>query len=339
MSRSMVRDILQDGKALLTSDAATDEQWKPSESVRDLDVHGAIGAPLFDNDRILGAIYLDSSTKEVTYRDEDLQLLTILANMAAVKITNTHLEEERQKLARLRHELILAAGIQRNLLPSLLPDVESYQIFAHLDPCEEIGGDLYDVRTCQDGRLWLVVGDVTGHGIGAALLMSHVMAGLRILEDECTDPSVMLDRLESYLDQQMDVGQFVTMFAGILDPASGRLEYVNAGHPPPILLTKGDSLSLGSTGPPVAILPGTIPRERVECVLESDSTLVVYSDGVSDIARDKELYGEGPMRAFLDQAHSLEAEELVRGLLNDAMKFGRWEPVGDDLTLMAVKRM
>jgi hypothetical protein len=176
ISQAMLHDILEEGRAFLTSDAVADVG---TDSVKGMGVHAAIGVPLFDNDRILGAIYLDSRRSNLTYKKEDLQLLTILANQVAVKITHSRLEKDEEKLAKFLIELATAARIQRNLLPKVIPDVEGHQIFAHLDPCEEIGGDMYDVRTCSDGRLWLVVGDVTGHGIAAAMLMSHVMAGLR----------------------------------------------------------------------------------------------------------------------------------------------------------------
>ena len=339
ISRNMLRGIVQDGKSFLTSDAATDEQWDTKGSIVRLGVHAAMGAPLFDNDRVLGALYVDSRMAGLMYQAEDLQLLTLLANMVSVKITNSRLEEEERALDQLRKELEMAARIQRNLLPTQIPHMEEYQVFAHQTPCEDIGGDLYDVRALKDGRLWLVLGDVTGHGIGAALLMCNVMAGLQILEDQCEDPVCLVTKLEEYLGQHVELGQFVTLWAGILDPATGHIEYVNGGHNPPLIITPGgDTQMLPTTGLPVAILPGTQERGANECVLEKGSTLLVFSDGVSEFTQDQTQYDEGRMQEFLDKMVDKDAETLGEGLLRDVEEFGGGQPAADDLTLLIVKR-
>jgi sigma-B regulation protein RsbU (phosphoserine phosphatase) len=338
MSKNMLKSIIEEGRSFLTSDAATDDQWDTKQSIVKLGVRAAMGAPLFDNDRILGAMYVDSRTSGLTYQSEDLQLLTLLANMVAVKITNSRLEEEERTLEQLRQELSVVAGSLKNLLPTTIPSLDDYQMFAHQDPCEDIGGDLYDVRAMKDGRVWLVVGDVTGHGIGAALLMSNVMAGLQILEDQCEDPVCLVSQLEAYLGQHVELGQFVTLWAGVLDPATGHIEYVNAGHNPPFVLGKGDTQKLPTTGLPVAILPGGQDRTAKEFVLEKGSTLLVFSDGVSEFTQNEVQYDEGRMQEFLGRVGDEDAETLGKELLRDVEQFGGGQPAADDLTLLVVKR-
>jgi serine phosphatase RsbU (regulator of sigma subunit) len=162
---------------------------------------------------------------------------------------------------------------------------------------------------------------------------------LQFLEDGCGDPADMVGKLDAFLGGHLEVGQFVTMFVGLLDPETGRMEYVNAGHVHPFLLGEGTRRSLSSTGPPVAILPEPFPRTAEECVLEPNSTLLVFSDGVTENGHEtSEQYGEGPMQAYLERAYDLGAEDLVRGLLNDTMAFGNGKPVDDDLTLLAIRR-
>lgn len=339
LSKTMLREIMENGRSFLTTDAANDAQWDTKGSIVSLGVYAAMGAPLFDNDRILGAMYVDSRTSGLNYSAEDLQLLTLLANMVAVKITNSRLEDEERALEAIRREMALAARIQTNLLPTSIPEVEGFQIFAHQDPCEDIGGDLYDVHRLSDGRLWLVLGDVTGHGVGAALLMANCMAGLQILEDQVTDPVTLVDYLERHLERNVEIGQYVTLFAGLLDPATGKLEYVNAGHPPPVILGPGDDVHLPSCGLPVAILPGSQERILRDCVLEPGQSLLVFSDGVSEFAQDGVQYDEGPMQEFLAANRDHDAATMGRKLLDDVDTFGGGVPAADDLTLLVVKRL
>jgi serine phosphatase RsbU (regulator of sigma subunit)/pSer/pThr/pTyr-binding forkhead associated (FHA) protein len=337
MSQHMLREILEKGESLLTQDAATDDRWDSKHSIVQMGVHAAMGAPLFDNDRILGAIYVDSRKTGLIFGEEDLRLLTLLANMIAVKMTNSRLEEEEQRLAHLRRELTLAARIQRKLLPLDLPVVAGYELFAHLEACEDVGGDLYDVRDLGDGNLWLALGDVTGHGIGASLFMSYVMAGLQFLEYQNHDPVTLISLLEQNLEDKVEIGQYVTMFAGLLNTKTGRLVYVNAGHPPPLILRDGEMLPLITTGVPVAILPGGHTRSMAETRIEKGDTLLVFSDGITESEHDNVQYDEGRMQAFLSRPPE-SPTDLVRGLLEDVGEFRQNLSPEDDLTLLAVRR-
>jgi serine phosphatase RsbU (regulator of sigma subunit) len=338
MSRTMLQSILEDGKSFVTTDAATDRQWDAAKSIVQLGVHAAMGAPLFDNDRILGVLYVDSQASGVVYNGDDLRLLTLLANMVAVKMTNSRLEAEERALESLRQELSVAARIQRNLLPASTPDVPGYGIFAHQDPCDDIGGDLFDVHVLPDGKLWAVLGDVTGHGIAAALLMSHVMAGLHILEEQCEDPLTLTTRLEAFLGPRVELGQFVTLFAGIIAPATGRMEFVNAGGMPPLLLGPEGSVRLPTTGPPVAVLGDVQKRQAETVTLEPGQVLLLYSDGIAEFTAGGVQYDEGRMQAFLADAVSREARDLGTSLLRDLQDFGQGASAEDDLTLLVIKR-
>jgi serine phosphatase RsbU (regulator of sigma subunit) len=338
LSRSMLSDIVENGRSLLTADALADDQWASKGSIVSLGVRAAMGAPLFDNDRILGAIYVDCRTPGLVYDADDLRLLTLLANVVAVKLTNSRLEEEEQRLTELRRELGLAARIQANLLPKEIPVVPGYEIFAYQAACEQVGGDLYDVRLTEDGKLWLVLGDISGHGVAAALLMANTMAGLHILAESTQDPVVLVSRLEAYLTQHVEMGRFLTLFAGILDPATGHLRFVNAGQNPPLVITAEGRTTLPTTGPPVAIFPGTIPRPAEEVILQPGTLLLVASDGVTEFTRDDQQYDEGRFQVFLDRMGPAGAEEVGRALLKDVDDFGGGAPAADDLTLLLVKR-
>ncbi len=338
MSHTMLREVLEGGRSFLTSDAATDERFNATESIIRTGVHAAMGAPLFDNDRVLGAIYVDSRVAGVAFQADDLRLLTLLANMLAVKVTNSRLEEVERHQERIQQELALAARIQRNLLHRFPEPTAGYDVFTHQTPCYEVGGDLFDVRRRSDGRVWLMLGDVTGKGIGAAMLMATVMASLQILEEDCTDPLDLVNRLENHLARHVETGTYVTLFAGLLDPETGTLRYVNAGHNPPVLLGDGDPRTLDSTGLPVAMLPG-MTRTAAETDLINGDSLLIFSDGIPETEKDGVQYEEGRMDAFLGEVEGWDCETLGKRLLADVEDFRGDEPPSDDLTLVVVRRL
>jgi len=338
LSRNMLSDILVGGKAFLTADASADTQWQDRGSIVSLGVHAAMGAPLFDNDKILGAIYVDCRTAGLNYEAEDLRLLTLLANMVAVKMTHSRLEAEEQALEELRRELSLAARIQTNLLPKNIPVVPGYELFAYQAACTDVGGDLYDLRPARDGGLWIILGDVSGHGVAAALLMSNVMAGIQILAETAADPLDLVTRLEAYVSQHIELGRFLTLFAGLLDPSSGTLRYVNAGQNAPLLVTKTSRITLENSGLPVAILPGVHARTPLECRLADGDLLLMASDGVTEFNHQGVQYDEGRFQQFLDGIGGKGAEDTGRSLLRDLEAWSEGAAAADDVTLLVIKR-
>jgi serine phosphatase RsbU (regulator of sigma subunit) len=338
MSRTMLSEVLEKKRSFLTKDATADDRFSAHESIISSGVHAAMAAPLFDNDRILGVVYVDSRNPLISYGSEELRLLTLLANMMAVKISNSRLEAAEQERERLQREIEFASRIQRNLLPQTLPDIEGYDIFAFQAPCHEVGGDLYDLKATRDGMLWLALGDVTGKGMGAALLMANAMAGLQILEEDIADPVPLVERLHKHVSRHVETGQFVTLFAGMLDPRTGTIRYVNAGHNPPVVVGNGGIRELESTGIPVALLPDHTWTEAV-LSLDRGETLIVFSDGVTETTHESLQYDEGRWQKFLEEAGGVGSKELGKRLLADIEDFRGDDPIADDLTLLIIKRI
>lgn len=301
-----------------------------------------MGAPLFSGGMIRGAMYLDQGKEEPLFETSDLWLLEILAGMAAVKLAAVDYEQDASALRHIREDLDVAARIQMRLLPAVMPVIEGYAIAAHLTPCERVGGDLYDVQRLSDGKVCLTLGDVSGHGIGAALLMSHVMMGLRLLEAGEADPCRILAALEDRLWVSTDPEEYVTLFSGVLDPSTGRLRYANAGHYPPFVLGEGDCSRLPATGIPVALMPGIQDRELGECCLEPGAALLILSDGIPETRRGEEFYGDRRlcdlMRETGPQVRSQTAQEILQTVLTDVRAFCSGADPDDDLTLLVVKR-
>jgi phosphoserine phosphatase RsbU/P len=261
LSKTIVNHVLEECRAVLTTDAAQDPRFLGQHSIVSQAVHSAIAVPLFDNTRVLGILYVDSHDVRTNYGQEELEIMTLLANMAAVKITNVKLLEAEQIRTRMAQELATARSIQRALLPGSPPAVPGYEIEAFLETCYEVGGDLFDFHAAPDGKFYFLVGDVSGKGMGAAMLMSSFMASARVLIENGSEPEEIMTRLNAILHRSTDSGHFVTAFLGRLDPATGSLRYVNAGHNPPYLISGNQVRELDATGVPAGMLPGISGRD------------------------------------------------------------------------------
>ena len=216
LSQTITRTVLAENTAVITRDAASDPRFLAQHSIIAQAIHSAMAVPLFDNEKVLGILYVDSTNPAVTYGQPELELLTLLGNMAAVKITNARLLVAEQMRLRLAQELSTATRIQQNLLPEP-PAVPGWKCHARIETCHEVGGDLYDFHLRDDGQLVVLVGDVSGKGMGAALLMSSTLSSARVLYDDCTSPLHLVRRLNAIMHRSTDSRSFVTVFVGWLE--------------------------------------------------------------------------------------------------------------------------
>jgi phosphoserine phosphatase RsbU/P len=338
LSRTLIEAVMQGRESLLVTDVSQDDRFREQLSVVQQNIRAALVAPLIDSDQVIGLIYADTGDPRVIYDDEQLQVLTLLAGLIAVKITTTRLTESQRERELLEQELNRAAQIQRSLLPKSLPEVPGYEILALQTPCRQVGGDLYEVMHLPDGKLILVVGDVSGKGMGAAILMSNVSATLRLLAEEDLPLLTLIRRLNLQVQRATEPMHFVTLFIGRLDPESGRLEYVNAGHNPPFLLA-GDSppRELDSTGLPAGLFEDGRYSEAV-VDLPRGSLLCVFSDGITEACRDEDFFGEERLLASLQARPDRPLPLVSDGLLSDLNEFLAGGPAGDDMTLLLLRR-
>jgi serine phosphatase RsbU (regulator of sigma subunit) len=338
LSRSIMRTVLSECTSVLTRDTAADPRFQAQHSIVAQSVQSAMAVPLFDNEKVLGLIYVDSHDRSIAFDDDQLELLTLLANMAAVKITNARLLEADRERARIAQELATATHIQRGLLPEAPPAIAGWELDAFLETCNEVGGDLYDFHLRSDGRLVFLVGDVTGKGMGAALLMSSFLASARVLYDSCVDPAELARRLGAMLHRSTDRKLFVTGFVGCLDPASGTLDYVNAGHPPPLLAREGALRVLDSGGPPFGVLPD-FPYATASTVLAPGEVFALFTDGIPEAQRGEELYDDARLRAAVAEECGAAALAAIRErLLARVDEFLAGAHHTDDITLVLLRR-
>jgi serine phosphatase RsbU (regulator of sigma subunit)/predicted ester cyclase len=247
------------------------------------------------------------------------------------------LQRERIERARIEQELQVARSIQQASLPKETPELRGWEISAYYQPAREVGGDFYDFFELDDGRSGIVVGDATGKGVPAAMVMSSARSMLRAVAQGSESPGDVLGRVNDSLVTDIPPNMFVTCFYAILDPESASLRYANAGHDLPYLHRNGEAEELRARGMPLGLMPGMSYEEK-EIVLEAGDSTLFYSDGLVE-AHDPhgEMFGFPRLRELVAE-HGKEGS-LDEFLLEELYSFvgEGWEQE-DDITLLTLRR-
>jgi phosphoserine phosphatase RsbU/P len=339
LSRSITEQVLQQGKAMLTSDAQHDPRFAANQSIMLGGIRSIMAVPLAIEGRVLGMIYVDSPLHSNRFTKRDLELLTLLAGVAAIRIENVRLLDVQVEQKRLANELAVASEIQLRLHPAAPPAINGYDLMGVSFPCYEVGGDYFDFIQKRDGRVVIALGDVSGKGTGAALLMSSIHAAVRA---QCTtrlSPSEIVTEINQYIYDNTPSNRYVTLFYSELDPRTHQLTYINGGHNSPLLVrASGEVTPLDIGGFPVGITPFGDYHEGM-AHLELGDVLVIYSDGVTESQDEAgEEFGEARLIEIVQRNRGRTAAGL-RDRIDDALqKFvGKAKSV-DDLTLVILKR-
>jgi sigma-B regulation protein RsbU (phosphoserine phosphatase) len=336
-----VRDrVISEKCSLMIRDAQLDEALREQKSIVAQRVRSFMAVPLQTGDRVIGLIYVDNGTVLRAFSQEDLDLLTVMANVAAIRIEHARLAliEQSEKLMEL--ELAQASEIQRSLLPTQAPVLEGYDLAGLNLPCRTIGGDYYDFLPYKDGRLGLVVGDVSGKGLPAALLMSSLEARVQMLVETGPDPASALRNLNRSFAARCPLGRFITFFYGLLDGATGMLSYSNAGHNYPLLLrANGNVEQLSQSGMVLGIFPST-QYELRETKLERGDTLALFSDGVTEACTvEGAEFGEAGLAEFLKARRSQTCSAMVDALVSHVRGWSGGSAFADDFTVVLLRRL
>src|SRR5215216_2535996 len=250
-----------------------------------------------------------------------------------LEATRQRLEQERIERERIEQDLRVARTIQQASLPKEVPDLEGWQITPYYQPAREVGGDFYDFFELEDGRLGIVVGDATGHGVPAALVMASARSMLRAVAQASDSPGEALRRVNGPLATDIPPNMFVTCFYAILEPESGSLTYANAGHDLPYLHRDGAAEELRATGMPLGLMPGMRYEEK-ETILEAGQAALLYSDGLVEAHDPKgEMFGFPRLRALVAEHADQEERPLGEFLMEELYTFvgEGWEQE-DDIT-------
>lgn len=340
ISRTVMDEVLKHGKSVLTADAQHDPRFA-HQTMALQGIRSVLAVPLSVDERnIFGLIYADSPTYEATFSEEHLNILTTLASVASIRVENASLLEERIERERMEYELELATEIQQRFQPSSPPIVEGYEFQGISFSCYEIGGDYYDFIERHDGKMLIALGDVSGKGTAAALLMSCVHAAMHAQVSANSTLDHTISSVNQYLADNTPANRFVTLFATELDPKSGHLRYINAGHNPPLIArADGTIVQLSSGGFPLGIMPGA-EFEIGETHLKPGEALVIYSDGVSEANSPKdEEFGMERLIEVVGKHFRASAAGLRDKVESALSEFTQTAPANDDITLVIVKRV
>lgn len=324
-------------KPLSIQDPKTDPRFRGLKL--DDSIHSLLCVPLLVKSELRGVLSLCNKKDGEGFTIEDQRLLAIIAAQSAQIIETARLYEEEKALLTVREELRLALDIQLGLLPKSFPEVPGYQIAGASEPAQLVGGDYFDFITIDEGRLAITLGDVSGKGLPAALLMSNLQATIRGMSMLDISPKECLRRSNKLMYQSTDPHKFATLFYAILDRKKHRLTYSSAGHDLPFFLSGTKELSrLRAGGLVLSCLDDSAYEEDI-LDLKPGDLLVIYSDGITEARNEsEEEFGEEKLGELLRENSGLSATELIDKITGTVKEFAGSLPQMDDMTLVIVKR-
>lgn len=348
-SQTALRQAIDRQSSVITKDLnLADQDLQNAQSIMAQCLRSVVAIPLYTmahtnsdesaapgRGQLLGALYLDSR-KPAAFSDLDRQILDALGVEAASILDNARLVERERERQRLEQELSIARDIQQALLPQGLCGFPHLAVTGVHYPCHEVGGDYFDVFPVSEDRTAFLIADVSGKGLGAALLttvLQGVLSGMTL----GVDPVRVFNHLNRFLCEHAEVGRYATMFFGLID-RDGTLEYIAAGHPSPMLLRDGEVTELYSGGTfPVGLLPDA-EFTAVKRKLEPEDTLVLFSDGITEAENpERELFGTPRLFAVLAGRPGASLESLQKCVFEEIGSFCNGADQSDDMTLLLVR--
>jgi phosphoserine phosphatase RsbU/P len=340
VSRTIVNRVADRLDSVLSLNAQQDNRFVGTESLVIQGTCSVMCVPLVGEGKAMGVLYVDTLSPFKQFDRDQLRLFSALGNIAAGHIQRQRLLEEAILRRAYERELSQAAAIQRRLLAVEPVSRPGFAFYAANQPCLAVGGDYFDFIDCGEKGVVLAIGDVCGKGMGAALLMSNLQATVRAEVRAGGDPLLIGRRVNATLYASTDPDKFVTLFLGHLDPKSGRLTYVNAGHDAPLVLRRGKNSceELGATGLVSGILPEA-PLESATVELAPGDLLYGYTDGLREAQSPAgEEFSVERLMATLVANRGLPAAELAEKISTEVREFtGTGEPQ-DDMTQLIVGR-
>jgi phosphoserine phosphatase RsbU/P len=325
---------------VLVRDTSADEAFRERRSIVEQNVRTLIAVPLQTRDRIIGLIYVDSPSLIREFTKDDLGMLTVMANVAAIRIEQSRFAELEKARQIMERDLEQAAMIQRQYLPSKAPLVPGLELAGYNAPCRTVGGDYYDFFAYPTGRVAMVLGDVSGKGMAASLMMMGLQARVQVLIDEPEDLAATITRLNRITAANCPPARFITLFLCVLDGNTGELVYTNAGHNAPLVLrAAGNYEALTEGGPPLGIL-GEFSYQQYRARLEPGDLLAIYSDGVTEaVSPEDEEFEIDHLARSIHSRRSEPAAEIIARVNEDILRFTRGAPAADDVTLIVARRL
>jgi sigma-B regulation protein RsbU (phosphoserine phosphatase) len=345
ISRGVVEQVAREGQPMLTSDAQRDERWSMRHSVIGLGLRSILCVPLKSKDTVSGVIYVDNRLQAGIFVQDDLDLLAAIASNAAIAIENARLYQVAVEQGRMERELQMARAVQASLLPQEAPQMPGWAFEARWQPARTVSGDYYDFIALDGGRLGFVIADVSDKGMPAAVFMALTRSTIRATASHIPSPADALAEANRLICADSTDGMFVTLFYAMLDPSSGRLTYVNAGHNPPLLCRAsghGEAELLDElrpTGMALGIVEDFAFEQRT-LDLQPGDLLMLYTDGVPDATGEgQQQFGMDRLRRVVLDRQSASVSSVVSALERSIGDFTGGETQFDDIAILAVKRL
>jgi sigma-B regulation protein RsbU (phosphoserine phosphatase) len=324
-------------KPLLINEPLSDERFR---GVRwDASIRNLLCAPLIAKGELTGVLTVYNKKAGGTFTEDDLRLLAIIGAQSAQIVENARLNEQEKLFLKMRQEVGLAARIQNDLLPSAVPEIPGYDLAGRNLPAQEVGGDHYDFIPIDGTKIAICVGDVSGKGLPASLLMSNLQATVRSQTLSNPSPRECVTRSNTLLYRSTSPEKFATLFYCILDYAKHTLTFCNAGHEFPFLISgKGTIRRLETGGLAVGMLE-EFPYSEETVTMEPDDLLVVCSDGVAEaMDLNQSQFGDERLTRVLLEYRGMTATQVVEEVIAHIREHAGSAPQMDDVTLVAVKR-
>ena len=340
VSQSIINMAVSKNSSVLTSDAQADSRFKAQESILKFNIHSAMCVPLWNNKEIIGVIYSDRISLLEQFSDDDLKLLTLLSNLAAVKIENAKLIVQSIEKEKMEKELDLAAKIQEDFLPKESPESKNFKIVGSNIPCYQVGGDYYDFITIDPSRLGVVVADVSGKGVGASLLMASLRAALHSELDPKYKIEEMAAKLNNFVHRSSASNSFITFFYCELNNKTGEFKYINAGHNPPLVIgKKGKIQRLESCGLCLGMFPSTSYKAS-KVTLDVGDKAILFTDGITESRnKDNKEFDEEGLIKLIRKHSKLSAKELLEKINEEVDSFISGAERMDDMTIVIIQRV
>ncbi len=335
MGEGIIGHVAQTGEPVISPDVRHDPRYVNARG----ETRSEMVAPIITNEEVIGVFDLESDQLNA-YTFDDLQVLLLLASQVATIIEKVMLHEQLIEKKRLQGQLEVARQVQLQLLPARDPRLEGFDISAYNYPTEEVSGDYYDWVRIYEDQIGIVVADVSGKGVPAALLMAFLRASLRAAIHIGYAPHISMAKVNYLLWESIERNQFVTAFYAVLDASNRTLAYTNAGHNPPLLLdANGDARFIERGGLPLGMFRDTRYYEYY-LPIEAGQILVLYTDGVTEATNSlDEEYGRERLEQAARAGRHLSARELISFIYTDVLAWTEGQGATDDITFVIIKAL
>ena len=339
-SRSLVRRCLEENVAVRSVVQSDQEALELGRSVFDLKLRAVMCAPMRAQDRTVGVIYVDSRAVRREFSARDAALFGAISAWLAISVENARLHADSLEKVKLQKDVEIARRIQQHLLPSVPQGLPGLDLSLRYDAAEQASGDTYDFVPMAGGRYAVMIGDVTGHGVGAALLTHAVQAALRSYLELIDDAATVVTKVNQRLVESVETGNFMSLLLMIVDPQARTLEYVNAGHPGLVVCQRSGTHVLEKTGMVLGVVGDQTYEASPPIQLEAGDLLFTHTDGVDEsMSPSREVFGVERLHQLVADARAagVSADEALRSIEAQVRSHVGSDVREDDFTMIAVR--